>query len=86
MGVGEWRCGHLAFVSFHLGDTLLSDALSWRRPARRRLILATLPLGDACAWRHPTWAMPYVDFDLDADFDLDFVNARVWDGTQAPQS
>ena len=34
----------------------------------------------------PTWATPYVDFDLDADFDLDFVNARVWDGTQAPQS
>jgi len=25
--------------------------------------------------------MPYVDFDLDADFDLDFVNARVRDGT-----
>jgi len=81
MGVGEWRCGHLAFVSSHLGDTLLGDALSWRHPARRRLILAMLPLGDACAWRHPTWATPYVDFDLDADFDLDFVNARVRDGT-----
>jgi len=31
----------------------------------------------------PTWATPYVDFDLDADFDLDFVNARVWDGTSS---
>ena len=48
----------------------------WRHPARRRLILATLPLGDPCAWRHPTWATPYVDFDLD------FVNARVRDGTK----
>jgi len=28
-------------------------------------------------------ATPYVDFDLDADFDLDFVNARVRDGTIA---
>jgi len=34
----------------------------------------------------PTWATPYVDFDFNADFDLDFVNARVRDGTQAPQS
>ena len=53
MGVREWRCGHLAFESFHLGDTLLGDALSWRRPSRRRLISAMLPLGDACPWRHP---------------------------------
>ena len=35
----------------------------WRHPARRRLILVMLPLGDAsfgdaCAWRHPTWATP----------------------------
>jgi len=48
VGVGEWRCGHLAFESFHLGNTLLVDALSWRC-----FLLATLPLGDACAWRHP---------------------------------
>ena len=27
-------------------------------------------------------ATPYVDFDLDADFDLDFINARVRDGTK----
>jgi len=76
MGIGEWRCGHLAFESFHLGDTLLGNTLSWRC-----FLLATLPLGDACPWRHPTWATPCVDFDLDADFDLDFVNARVRDGT-----
>jgi len=25
--------------------------------------------------------MPYVDFDPDIDFDLDFVNARMRDGT-----
>jgi len=51
-------------------------------PPWRCFLLATLPLGDACAWRHPTWATPYVDFDLDTDFDLDFVNARVRDGTR----
>jgi len=28
--------------------------------------------------------MPYVDFDLDTYFDLDFVNARVREGTQVP--
>jgi len=82
MGVGEWRWGHLAFVSFQPDDALLGDALSWRRPAGRRLLLVTLPLGDACAWRHPTWATHYVDSGLDADFDLDFVNARVWDDTK----
>ena len=43
--------------------------------------MAALPFDDADAWRHPTWATPYVDLDLDADFDLDFVNARVRDGT-----
>ena len=60
MGIGEQRCGHLALVPFHLGDTQLGGALSWRCPARRRLTLATL----------------YVDFDLN------FVNARVQDGTK----
>jgi len=71
MGVGEWRCGHLAFVSSRHGDTLLGDALSWRC-----FLLATPALGVT-----PTQATPYVDFDLDADFDLDFVNARIRDGT-----
>ena len=32
----------------YLGDALLGDALPWRR-----FLLATLPLGDACTWRHP---------------------------------
>jgi len=58
MGVGEQRWGHLGFVSFHLGDTLLGDALSWRRPARRRLILAMLPVGDASSWRRFFLATP----------------------------
>jgi len=80
MGIGERHCGCLALVSFYLGDALswrrlLGDALSWRR-----FLLAMARLGDACIWRCPTWATPYVDFDLD------FVNARVRDGTQAPQS
>jgi len=69
MGIGEQHCGCLALVPFYLGD-----ALSWRR-----LILATPRRGGACTWRCPTWATPYVDFDLD------FVNARVRDGTQAKQ-
>jgi len=54
MGIGEQRCGHLALVPFHLGDTQLGGALSRRCPARRRLTLATL-----C-----------VDFDLYVDFDF----------------
>ena len=55
---------------------LLGDALSWRR-----FLLATPRLGNACTWRHPTWATPFVDFDLDVDFDHDNVNAWVRDGT-----
>jgi len=62
--------------------------LSWRRPGwatpspRRRLALATLPLGDAGTWRLSTWATPCVDFDSPGvDFDLDLVNAQIRDGT-----
>jgi len=54
----------------------LGDASSWRR-----LIWATLLLRDASPWRCLRLVSPHVDFDLDADFDLDFVNARVRDGT-----
>ena len=76
MGIGEQHWGCLALVTFYL-----ADALPWRR-----LIWATLLLGDASPWRCLRLVSPHVDFDLDADFDLDFVNARVRDGTQAPQS
>jgi len=58
MGIGERRCGCLAFVTFYLGDALprrrllwamshLGDASSWRRPA-----MATLALGVASPRRH----------------------------------
>ena len=57
MGIGEQRCGRLALVSFYLGV-----APSWRRPARRRLILATLSLGDAFSWRRfPLATLPLGD-------------------------
>ena len=53
MGIEEQRWGPLALVSFHLGDTLLGDALLGDALPWRRFLLATLPLGDACTWRHP---------------------------------
>jgi len=56
---------HFTLATPHLGDALLGDALSWRR-----FLLATPALGIT-----PTWAAPYIDFDLD------FVNAWVQDGT-----
>jgi len=71
MGIGEQHYGGLALVIFYLGD-----ALPWRR-----LMLATPYVGDTSSWRRLLLATPYVNFDLDADFDLDFVNARVRDGT-----
>jgi len=68
MGIGEQHCGGLALVTLYLGD-----ALPWRR-----FILAILPLGDALPWRRFLLATPYVDFDLDVEFD--FVNTQNNDG------
>jgi len=85
MGIGERHCDRLASVTFDLGDALFGRRLNWATPSPRRcLTLATLPLGDAGTRRPFAWATPYVDFDPDVDFDLDFVNARIQDGTQAP--
>ena len=82
IGIGEQHCDCLAFVTFDLGDALAGRRLDLAMPSpRRRLTLAMPRLGDACTWRLLTQATPYVDFDPDVDFDLDFVNARIRDGT-----
>ena len=48
MGIGERHCDRLASVTFDLGDALFGRRLNWVTPSpRRRLTLATLPLGDA---------------------------------------
>ena len=80
MGIGEPHCDCLAFMKFDLGDALvgrrlhLGDTLPWRC-----FLLATLPLGVSSPSRRLMLTLaPNVDFD--------FVNARIWDGTQAPQS
>ena len=52
------------------------DILPWRRPA-----WAMLALGVASPGRRLM-----LTFSPDVDFDLDFVNARIRDDTQAPQS
>jgi len=64
---------------FDLGDALvgrrlhLGDALPWRR-----FLLAMLALGVSLPRRRLVWTLtPGVDFDLD------FVNARIWDDTDS---
>jgi len=82
MGIGEPHCDCLAFVKFDLGDPLtgrclhLGDTLPWRR-----FLLATLALGVSSPRQRLMLTLT-----PDVDFDLDFVNARIRDGTQAPQS
>ena len=77
MGIGEPHCVCLALVIFDLRDALvwrrlhLGDALPWRR-----FLLATLALGVSSPRRRLVLTLtPGVDFDLD------FVNARIRDGT-----
>jgi len=77
MGIGEPHCDCLALAIFDLGDALvgrglhLGDALPWRR-----FLLATLELGIPSPRRRFVLTLtPGVDFDLD------FVNARLRDGT-----
>jgi len=82
MGIGVPHRDFLALVMFDLGDALvgrriyLGDALPWRR-----FLLATLTLGVSSPRRHLMLTL-----GPDVDFDLDFVNTRIRDGTQAPQS
>ena len=93
MGIGEPHCDCLDLMIFDLGDALvgrhlhLGDALVGRR----------LHLGDALPWRRFLLAMLALGVSSPrrrlvliltpgVDFDLDFVNARIRDGTQAPQS
>jgi len=77
MGIGEPHCDCLALMTFDLGDALvgrhlhLGDASPWRR-----FLLATLVLGVSSPRRRLVLTLtPGVDFDLD------FVNARIRDGT-----
>ena len=78
MGIGEPHCDCLALVIFDLRDALvrrrlhLGDALPWRR-----FLLATLALGVSSPRRRLMLTLSPV---------VDFVNARIRDGTQAPQS
>jgi len=52
MGIGGPRGDRLAFVTFDLSDALFGRRLNWAMPSpRRRLTLATLPLGVAGTWR-----------------------------------
>ena len=77
MGIGEPHCDCLALVIFDLGDALVGWHLNWAMPSpRRRLTLATLALGVSSPRRRLTLTMTPV-----VDFDLDFVNARIRDGT-----
>ena len=67
---------------FDLGDALvgrrlhLGDALPWRR-----FLLAMLALGVS-----PPRRRLVLNWTPGVDFDLDLINARIRDGTQAPQS
>ena len=55
MGIGEQHCDCLAFVTFDLGDALAGRRLDLAMPSpRRRFLLATPRLGDACTWRRLT--------------------------------
>ena len=82
MGIGEPHCDRLVLVIFNLGDALvgrrlhLGDALPWRH-----FLVATLALGVSSPRRRLMLTL-----SPDVDFDLDFVNARIRDVTQAPQS
>ena len=77
MGIGEPHCGCLALVIVDLGDALvgrrlhLGDALPWRR-----FLLAMLVLGVSSPRRRLMLTL-----SADVDFDLDFVNVRIRDGT-----
>ena len=77
MGIGEPYCDCLALVIFDLGDALvgrrlhLGDALPWRR-----FLLVTLALGISSPRRRLMLTL-----SPDCDFDLDFVNAWIRDGT-----
>ena len=77
MGIGEPRCDCLDLMIFDLGDALvgrrlhLGDASPWRR-----FLLAAMVLGVSSSRRRLVLTLtPGVDFDLD------FVNARIRDGT-----
>ena len=78
MGIGEPHCDCLALVIFNLGDALvgrrlhLGDALPWRC-----FLVATQALGVSSPRRHLMLTL-----SPDVDFDLDFVNARIRDGTE----
>ena len=93
MGIGEPHCDCLALLIYDLGDALVGRHLNWAMPSPRRC----LHLGDALPWRRfllVTLALGVssprrrltLTLTPDVDFDLDFVNARIRDGTQAPQS
>jgi len=77
MGIGEAHCDCLALTIFDLGDALVGRRLH---------------LGDASPWRHFLLATPVLGVSSPrrrlvltltpgVDFDLDFVNARIQDGT-----
>ena len=78
MGIGEPRCDCLDLMIFDFGDALvgrrlhLGDASPWRR-----FLLATLVLGVSSPRRRLVLTLT-----RGVDFDLDFVNARIWDGTK----
>ena len=82
MGIGESCCDCLDLMIFALGDALvgrrlrLGGALPWRR-----FLLAELALGVPLSRRRLM-----LNLTSGVDFDFDFVNARIRDGTQAPQS
>jgi len=77
MGIGEPQCDCLVLVIFDPGDALvgrrihLGDALPWRH-----FLLATLVLGVSSPRRRLVLTLT-----PDVDFDIDFVNARIRDGT-----
>ena len=78
MDIGLPRCECLDLMIFDLGDALvgrrlhLGDASPWRR-----FLLATLVLGVSSSRRRLVLTLtPGIDFDLD------FVNARIRDGTR----
>ena len=78
MGIGEPHCDRLVLVIFNLGDALvgrrlhLGDSLPWRR-----CLVATLALGVSSPRR-----CLMLTLSPDVDFDFDFVNARIRDGTE----
>ena len=82
MGIGEPHRDCLTSVTLGLGDALAGRRLDLAMPSpRRRFLLAMLALGVASPRRRLMLTLT-----PDVDFDLDFINARIRDGTQAPQS